>query len=133
MVYEVCKKIDADVDKEKVLLTCLNSNYIDPSEMDKFNKTNIYTVERLREKVFDTIICQIPKNVDKEELIERIKKKKDELNNHNINCQKLIKVRRNGGRSSIEIHLINGNEKCGPDQSHIDVFCYQDLMNLIRE
>ena len=127
---EVCCKIDAKEEDERVLLTCLNHDNVNKKQIDQMNQTEIYTVRKLRRKVFEKMQEQIPKSSDKDDIRRILNEKMVE------DClikEKSIIVKKFGKNSKIELHLIDHKENCVTDDSdHTDIKSFKRLIEEIK-
>ena len=131
---EVTKKLGAKIDDGRVLLTCLNQNNLQANERELLNKTEIYTADKLRDKVVEILIEQIPKSMNKRELVALLSEKRC-LSASSRN-EKMIEVKKKGKRSALKIHIIlneGGISECGNSQSdHTDVRSIDELKKEIQ-
>ena len=128
---QVCNKIASKVEDERVLLTCLNYGSITEFQIEKLKKTTeIYTINKLRKKVFEKIIEHIPKSFAKDDIKEGIKKK---IGINEIR-EKIIKITKRGKKSNWRFHLITDTiQPCKDQNEHTDVRSLEELMSELNE
>ena len=130
---DVCKKIEAKIEDDRVLLTCLNTDNMSENLIDKLNKTEIYTIRKLRNKVFERIVNQIPKSSDKQHIRDIILTKMNEKEETNLK-QKMISVKKLGKKQTLRLHLIYNIEPCKPeDEDHTDIKSFDELIKELKD